>query len=196
MLHPATPHIAEELWSVAGGEGLVAAHVLNFNDEVNGDAAILARELFIQSFIDQARQMKELAERHLEDKATSVTIQCAEEWKGELVRTGIELLESDFPMKGAMGEIMSRPFAQDADIRGLVPGAWKRIMKQLYRWSPAERNVLKENLNEIEILLDATDFIRTELGVENVNIYAVGDGEDIGGKAKFAFPSEPGIAYL
>lgn len=196
MLHPATPHIAEELWSVAGGEGLVAAHTLNFNDEVNGDTAILARELFIQSFIDQARQMKELAERHLEGKATSVTIQCAEEWKGELVRTGIELLESDFPMKGAMGEIMSRPFAQDADIRGLVPGAWKRIMKQLYRWSPAERNVLKENLNEIEILLDATDFIRTELGIENVNIYAVGDGEDIGGKAKFAFPSEPGIAYL
>jgi leucyl-tRNA synthetase len=196
MLHPASPHIAEELWAAAGGEGIVAAHALNFNEEKISDTSILARELFIHSIIDQARQMKELAERHLDDEPTSITIQCAEVWKGELVRTGIELLESDFPMKGAMGEIMSRPFAQDGEIRGLVPGAWKRIMKQLYRWSPAERSVLKANLNEIEILQDADDFIRTELGVEEVNIYLAGEGEDVGGKARFAFPSEPGIAYL
>ena len=95
-----------------------------------------------------------------------------------------------------MGEIMSRPFAQDEKLRGIIPGAWKRIMKQLYRWSPSERNVLKANLNEVEILRDVIDFIGDELGVNEVNIYLAGDGEDIGGKAKFAFPSEPGIAYL
>ncbi|MDP7312456.1 MAG: hypothetical protein QF831_03360, partial [Candidatus Thalassarchaeaceae archaeon] len=73
---------------------------------------------------------------------------------------------------------------------------WKRIMKQLYRWSPAERSVLKANLDEIEILRDTADFISTELGVREVNIYLAGGGEDVGGKAKFAYPSEPGIAYL
>jgi len=40
------------------------------------------------------------------------------------------------------------------------------------------------------------DFIGAELGVDDVNIYLSGDGEDVGGKAKFAFPCEPGIAYL
>ena len=56
--------------------------------------------------------------------------------------------------------------------------------------------MLKANLNEVEILRDVIDFIGDELGVNEVNIYLAGDGEDIGGKAKFAFPSEPGIAYL
>ena len=196
ILHPATPHMAEELWSIAGGDGFVAEHIREIKNENVDDRNILERELFVHSIIDQARQMKELAERHLDGGATSVTIQCSESWKGELVRTGIELLESDFPMKKAMGEIMSRPFAQDQELRGIIPGAWKRIMKQLYRWSPSERNVLKANLNEVEILRDVIDFIGDELGVNEVNIYLAGDGEDIGGKAKFAFPSEPGIAYL
>jgi hypothetical protein len=140
--------------------------------------------------------MKGLAERHLENEATSVTIQIAEGWKGELVRTGIELLEKDFPMKAAMGEIMSRPFTQVGEVRGQVPAAWKRIMKQLYKWSPTERNVLKSNLDEVKILTDAKSFLSAELRVAEVNIYLAGEGEDVGGKAKFAYPSEPGIAYL
>ena len=196
MLHPATPHIAEELWSVAGGDGLVAAKIIEFEEGYLDETNVLAREMFIHSIIDQARQMKELAERHLDDEATSVTIQCSETWKGELVRIGIELLEKEYPMKNAMGEIMSMPFSQNEDIRGLIPGAWKRIMKQLYRWSPAERNVLKANLNEVEILQDVIDFVGAELGVNEVNIYLSGEGDDVGGKAKFAFPGEPGIAYL
>jgi leucyl-tRNA synthetase len=200
MLHPSTPHIAEEIWSSAGGENLIAIQPLGFgenkNDETEGINPVLAREIFLQSILDQARQMKGLAERHLENEATSVTFQIAEEWKGELVRTGIELLENDFPMKGAMGEIMSRPFTQVGDVRGQVPGAWKRIMKQLYKWSPTERNVLKVNLDEVTILNESKEFISNELNIQHVNIYLAGDGEDIGGKARFAYPSEPGIAYL
>jgi leucyl-tRNA synthetase len=201
MLHPATPHLAEELWAAAGGVGLVAAELLNFDDKegekgYSGINSVLAEEIFLQSILDQARQMKGLAERHLETEATSATIQCSEAWKGDLVRTGIELLESDFPMKQAMGEIMSRPFAQVGDVRGQVPGAWKRIMKQMYKWSPTEREVLKKNLDEVEILKGATDFLINELGVNELHIYIAGEGEDVGGKAKFSFPAEPGIAYL
>jgi len=200
MMHPATPHIAEEIWAEAGGEGLIAIQPLGFgevdNDEPEAMNPVLAQEIILQSVLDQARQMKGLAQRHLENEPTSVTIQIAEGWKGELVRTGIELLENDFPMKGAMGEIMSRPFTQDGEVRGQVPGAWKRIMKQLYKWSPTERSVLKSNLDEVKILTDAKSFLSAELGVAEVNICLAGEGEDVGGKAKFAYPSEPGIAYL
>ena len=91
--------MTEELWSIAGGDGFVAEHIIEIKNENVDDRNILERELFVHSIIDQARQMKELAERHLDGGATSVTIQCSESWKGELVRTGIELLESDFPMR-------------------------------------------------------------------------------------------------
>ena len=69
-------------------------------------------------------------------------------------------------------------------------------MKQLSKWSPTERNVLKVNLDEVTILNESKEFISNELSIQEVNIYLVGDGEDVGGKARFAYPSEPGIAYL
>ena len=99
-------------------------------------------------------------------------------------------------MKQAMKEIMSRPFSQDEEIRPLIPSAWKRIMKQMYKWSPSEKDVIKAGLDEVEILTSASDFLANELGINEISIYLVGNGEDIGGKAKFAFPSEPGIAYI
>ena len=41
-----------------------------------------------------------------------------------------------------------------------------------------------------------SDFIGSALGVENVEAYRVGEGEDVGGKARISFPLEPGIAFL
>ena len=196
MMHPVTPHISEEIWSIAGGEGLVATAKINFLESEPYDNETLASEKFLQLILDQARQMKTLAERHIDGGLSSITIQCAEEWKASLVRTGIELLENDFPMKQAMKEIMSRPFSQDEEIRPLIPSAWKRIMKQMYKWSPSEKDVIKAGLDEVEILTSASDFLANELGINEISIYLVGNGEDVGGKAKFAFPSEPGIAYI
>lgn len=203
MMAPVTPHIAEELWQAAGGDGLVAAARVDFGcDEAEGGrreegaATLLAAEVYLQSVLDQARQMKGLAERHIDGDVTSMTIQCAEGWKGELVRYAIQLQESDFPMKKAMGEVMRQPFAADAAVKPMVAAVWKRVMKQLFRWSPSHREVLKTALDEVSILTDAADFIAAEIGVETINIHTAGEGEDVGGKARFAFPSEPGIAFL
>jgi hypothetical protein len=90
---------------------------------------------------------------------------------------------------------MTREFAHDAEIRKQVPAAWKRVLKQLYRWSPNEKAVLNAALDEVDIIQTSADFIREELGVEELQVHLAGEGEDVGGKARFAFPSEPGIAY-
>lgn len=197
IIHPATPHFAEDIWQHLGQDGLVAAARLTLREEAHeGDSSVLASEAFVQNVLDQGRQMKELAERHLEGPATSVTIQCAEPWKGELCRIGMQLQEEGYDMKQALKVIMTRPFAHDAEIRKQVPAAWKRVLKQLYRWSPDEKAVLRAALDEVEIIQSAADFIRGELGVEELRVQVAGEGEDVGGKARFAFPSEPGIAYL
>ena len=99
-------------------------------------------------------------------------------------------------MKQALKVIMTREFAHDAEIRKQIPAAWKRVLKQLYRWSPDEKAVLRAALDEIDIIQEASDFIQRELGVEKLQVQVAGEGEDVGGKARFAFPSEPGIAYL
>jgi len=99
-------------------------------------------------------------------------------------------------MKQALKVIMTREFAHDPEIRKMIPPTWKRVMKQLYKWSPEERSVLKASLDETAIIEEASTFIKEELRVSSLSVYVAGEGEDIGGKARFAFPSEPGIAYL
>lgn len=202
MMAPVTPHLAEELWQVAGGKGLVAAANVDFAEdgeagEASGDSLkLLAGEVYLLSLLDQARQMKGLAEGHIEGDISSMTIQCAEEWKGELVRFAIQLQESGFVMKKAMGEVMQQPFAQVEGVKPLVAGVMKRVMKQLFNWSPAYKEMLCAVVDEVGVLTDAADFIAADIGVESVTIQTAGEGEDVGGKAKFAFPAEPGIAFL
>ncbi len=197
MIHPATPHFAEEIWATLGNQGMVAqAHLSPITEESEEERLAIAREIYVQRVIDQARQMRDLAERHIDGELTSITIQCAEEWKGELCRIGMELQEEGYQMKQALKVIMTREFAHDPEIRKMIPPAWKRVMKQLYKWSPEERSVLKASLDETAIIEEASTFIKEELRVSSLSVYVAGEGEDIGGKARFAFPSEPGIAYL
>ena len=51
-------------------------------------------------------------------------------------------------------------------------------------------------LAENDVINAAADFIAAALDVESVVAYPVGEGEDVGGKAKVAFPLEPGIAFV
>ena len=43
---------------------------------------------------------------------------------------------------------------------------------------------------------DLAESLRQKVSDLEVLVGWAGEGEDVGGKARFAFPSEPGIAYL
>ena len=51
-------------------------------------------------------------------------------------------------------------------------------------------------LDESEVINSAADFLTAALGVDSVIAYPVGEGEDVAGKARVAFPLEPGIAFV
>ena len=53
MLAPATPHIAEEFWSLLGGTGILASNTLSdLSDLSNSDwSMILAREDYLESLL-------------------------------------------------------------------------------------------------------------------------------------------------
>ena len=56
--------------------------------------------------------------------------------------------------------------------------------------------MITNGASEGEILESGSQFIAASLGIENIEVYEAGTGEDAGGKAKFAQPLEPGIAFL
>ena len=75
-------HLAEDWWSQLGGEGLLAAHVMDEMQAVSEeDQALLDGEALIRDLLEQARKVRSVAERHIEGEATSLTIVTSAEWR-------------------------------------------------------------------------------------------------------------------
>jgi len=72
----------------------------------------------------------------------------------------------------------------------------KKKRGRIHTWSDGERTLISSGLDEAGILAANAGFLATALDVDSVEAYSVGDGEDVAGKARVAFPLEPGIAFL
>jgi len=204
MLAPATPHIAEEFWQRMGGGGLLTSHVLPELAESSQDAPALAREAYLRSLIDSARNLRDLAERHSEGEISHVVIQTAATWKSELARDALRLHSEDFDFKvDGQAHVQSLEVFENEALRGEIFQTWmtlttgsKKKRGRVHSWSDGERALVSGDLDETAIIAANSDFISTALGVTSLEVYPVGEGEDVAGKASVAFPLEPGIAFL
>ena len=204
MLAPATPHIAEEFWQRMGGEEMLASHVLPELGESSQDAPALAREAYLRSLIDSARNLRELAERHSEGEISRVVIQTAAAWKSELARDALRLHSENFDFKAAgQAHVQSLEIFENEALRGDIFQTWmalttgsKKKRGRVHSWSDSERTLVSGELDETSIIAANSDFIAAALGVSSLEVYPVGEGEDVAGKASVAFPLEPGIAFL
>ncbi|MGB1458637.1 MAG: class I tRNA ligase family protein, partial [Candidatus Thalassarchaeaceae archaeon] len=207
MLAPATPHIAEEFWSeLSMGEAsdMLATHEMRFYSGEENDATILARESYLRGVIESARNLRGLAERHSDAEISGVVIQTAPSWKVELSREAVNLAGEDFDFK-AKGQDLLKSMAifKNESLRGEIFQTWmaltmgsKKKRGRIHTWAEGERELILSGIDESEVINSASDFIATVLEVNSVAAYPVGEGEDIGGKARFAFPLEPGIAFV
>jgi leucyl-tRNA synthetase len=204
MLSPATPHVAEEFWQMTGGEGLLATLVLPDAGESVGDTAVLARETYLRNVIDSARNLRGLAERHTEGEISRVVIQTAVAWKAELAQDAIRLDSEGFDFKAqGQAHLKSLEIFKNEALRGEIFQTWmtmttgsKKKRGRIHTWSDGERTLISSGLDEAGILAANAGFLATALDVDSVEAYSVGDGEDVAGKARVAFPLEPGIAFL
>ena len=205
MLAPATPHIAEEFWHSVGSNEMLATHSI---DEPIGlsqeDAVVLAREAYLKELISSGRGLRELAERHTEEKISRVVVQTSPAWKEELARESIHLDAEGFDFKsGGMDHLKSMDVFSDEQMRGEVMQTWmalttgsKKKRGRIHTWSQGEKQLILSVIDEASTINMNSDFIAQALGVSSVEAYPAGEGEDVAGKARFAFPLEPGIAFL
>ena len=207
MLAPATPHIAEEFWStISQGKApdMLAKHEMEFYFGEETDASILARESYLREVIESARNLRGLAERHSDAEISAVVIQTAPTWKAELSREAVKLSNEDFDFKASGQDYLkSMTIFENESLRGEIFQTWmaltigsKKKRGRIHTWAEGEKQLVLSGLDESEIINSAVDFIATALRVKSVIAYPVGEGEDIGGKARFAFPLEPGIAFV
>jgi hypothetical protein len=95
-----------------------------------------------------------------------------------------------------------RSFVNSND-KGAVIQTWSAITTgskkrrgKVQTWTVEETALIRNGVNERAILETRSKFIAATLGIESIEVYEAGTGEDAGGKAKFAQPLEPGIAFL
>ena len=207
MLAPATPHIAEEFWSefsMGEASDMLATHEMKFYSGEENDASILARESYLRGVIESARNLRGLAERHSDAEISGVVIQTAPSWKVELSREAVILANEDFDFKAkGQDHLKSMEIFRNESLRGEIFQTWmaltmgsKKKRGRIHTWAEGEKELILSVLDESEVINSAADFIATVLEVNSVVAYPVGEGEDIGGKARFAFPLEPGIAFV
>ena len=203
MLAPATPHVAEEFWDKLGGDGLLAKFVLPDLEEKQDDLVVTAVEDYIKEIISSGRNLRTLAERHSEKEISKVVIQTSPSWKSELALEAIRLQDQGFDFKKeGQAHVKSLEIFNNEKIRGEVFQTWSAITTgsknrrgRIHTWSDGEKKILSQTFNETGVISANSDFIANALEVDYLEVYQVGEGADIGGKAKISFPLEPGIAF-
>ena len=183
---------------------MLATHEMKFYSGEENDASILARESYLRGVIESARNLRGLAERHSDAEISGVVIQTAPSWKVKLSREAVKLANEDFDFKAkGQDHLKSMAIFENESLRGEIFQTWmaltmgsKKKRGRIHTWAEGEKELVSSGLDESEVINSAADFIATVLEVKSVVAYPVGEGEDIGGKARFAFPLEPGIAFV
>lgn len=183
---------------------MLANTVLSQDQTHENDSVTLAEEAYLRDVIDTARTLLPLAQKHSEKPIDRIVIQTAPKWSADLAKEAIELKDSsfDFSREGMSFIKKHHSFLNSSD-KGAVIQFWSSITTgskkrrgKVQTWTAEEATLIRSGANEGAILESRSQFIAATLGIENIEVYEAGTGEDAGGKAKFAQPLEPGIAFL
>ena len=104
---------------------------------------------------------------------------------------------------GGLNHLKSMDVFANEQMRGEVMQTWmalttgsKKKRGRIHTWSHGEKQLIISAIDETSVINMNSGFIAQALGVSSVEAYPAGEGEDVAGKARFAFPLEPGIAFL
>lgn len=189
-LCPMLPHMAEEMWAKAGGEGLCSEQA--FPEPRPCDEAVLAAEEYLQDVLEDAKTIAKLADLDAPKQAILFTTPA---WKRDLTRRALEFAanaDGKFPMGPYMAEVMGDPAMRELGKK--VQQFTGQLPKQLVQWSAAQKAAI-QGVDEANVLQSAADFIAAELGVPDVQVFtADSDGAPDHAKKGVAAPLKPGIA--
>ncbi|DAC70167.1 MAG TPA: hypothetical protein D7I16_03135, partial [Candidatus Poseidoniales archaeon] len=179
-----------------GGEGLLAAHVMDDIQAVSeDDQALLDGEALIRDLLEQARKVRSVAERHIDGEATSLTIVTSASWRNKMAEMALSHLGEGNNIKSFMGILTQSDLAQ-GETRGERLGFWnKRMLPQVFKWDDEKKRILRSSLSEKGVYADASSFISEELGLESVQVVRGESQEDDTGKAGVAMPLSPAFIY-
>ena len=193
MISTTSPHMAEDWWKMLGNDDLIAGRIFQIEDalEVNEQKALID-ERYLRAFLELARKVSKVAEKHIGGSAKSAIVHITRPWKRTLAQNAIMHLESGENIKSFASKIQSISDLNN-DNQGEVMSFWgKRMLPQVFKWSDEEKSMITGELDEGDSLKNAADFIKTELGLESIEFET---GELDIGRSASAMPLAPTIVY-
>jgi hypothetical protein len=196
MLSISTPHLAEEWWAVLDMDGLISgAEMPQLAAITEQEQTALDGETTTRSFLESARKIKDVAERHLDGPATSATIIVAPTWKRDLAVSALEFLEQGGNPKQFIG-VLSQMDITQGDRKGEIMGFWgKKMLPQVFKWDDESRVLIRSSLDEVASLTARASFIAQELGLDHVRVVLGESDDDDTGRAGGAMPLSPAVVY-
>ncbi len=185
---PVTPHVAEELWEIAGFNGLVSEAQLPEADAVSPAAEY--GEVFLQNVISDVNEIKKMAKGDI----TKAVIYTSPAWKIGIVKDAIAMAKEG---KLTPPDLIKKCMA-DENLKRMgkeVSNFASKTAVDLKRGSIEDREAII-GMDERAFLDSAKDFIAAEVGLE-VQVFSADDEGryDPAGKAKIAAPGRTAI-YL
>jgi leucyl-tRNA synthetase len=196
MLSISTPHLAEEWWSTLSMDGLISgAEMPSLDSMTSEEQSALDGETITRSFLESARKIKDVAERHLDGPATKATIIVSPTWKREMAIKALEFLEAGGKPKQFIGELSKMAIAQ-GERKGEIMGFWgKKMLPQVFKWDDDSRILIRSSLDEVDSYTSRASFIAQELGLGEVNVVLGESPDDDTGRAGGAMPLSPAVVY-
>ena len=187
---PITPHVAEELWSEAGFEGLVSEAQFPDADDSKRNAAAEYGEGLVQEVIGDVNEIKKMAKTEV----SKAVIYTTPMWKVGVMKDAIAMAEAgnltipDLTKRCMADENLKKRGKETSDFV-------KKIAVDLMRSNLKDKKALAD-LDEEALLKSAKDFIASETGMET-EIYGADEENkfDPSNKARVAVPGRPAI-YL
>lgn len=170
LISPLIPHLAEELWEKLGGKKFVFQEKLPTLEKF--DEKPILSEIFLQSLIEDIRQVKKLAG----EKPKEVDIIVAASWKFDLVEK---------ISRGKKVELKDLLKKFEDEEKEYVAKFYKKIILQ------KEVKVISRK-DEMRILEEARDILEKEVGAKVIITVEERSGVE---KAKQAEPFKPAIYF-
>ena len=186
MMLPITPHVAEELWEVLEGEGMVSVAEYPMDGSQIPEAE--AAEDYMRSVLSDINEIIRVTGM----KASKVHLYTSPAWKAKVLEIGLELAGGE----GVNIPSLTKTCMSDPDIRKYGKQAAdfaKRTAQDLMKRSMGEMERMKVQVDELSYLTEASPFLSEEVKAE-VIVHSADDASyDPAGKAKASQPRRPAI---
>ena len=84
----------------------------------------------------------------------------------------------------------------DLENSGEIFGFWgKKMLPQIFKWDDKSKLLISGTMDEFELLSQRKDFLKSELGLDEVIIIPSEESTDESGRTNSAMPLNPAVIY-